>query len=77
MPAAPVFTEHQREIIRQLARGRYLEEIAADLGVHLSTVNAHVRKFERKLGVKGKRQIPAAYMEATGDNPYPQRSHSQ
>lgn len=66
-----VFTERQVEVVEGLARGLSREEIGAELGIHPTTVKAHIDVVRRKLAVQHARQIPAAYADLTGEDPYP------
>jgi DNA-binding NarL/FixJ family response regulator len=63
------FTERQRQVVRLIAAGCSNVEIAERLGVSPRTAKAHSDVLRTKLGVNRRRQIPAAYREATGDDP--------
>jgi DNA-binding NarL/FixJ family response regulator len=63
------FTERQRQVVRLIAVGCSNLEIADRLGVSPRTAKAHSDVLRGKLGVSRRRQIPAAYREATGENP--------
>ena len=63
------FTERQRQVVRLIASGCSNVEIAERLGVSPRTAKAHSDVLRTKLGVSRRRQIPAAYREATGDDP--------
>jgi DNA-binding NarL/FixJ family response regulator len=63
------FTERQRQVVRLIASGCSNVEIADRLGVSPRTAKAHSDVLRTKLGVSRRRQIPAAYREATGENP--------
>src|SRR5699024_8438766 len=45
-------TEREREILCQIVQGRYNKVIAADLGISVSTVEAHRKKIMEKLCAK-------------------------
>jgi DNA-binding CsgD family transcriptional regulator len=49
-------TGRERQIHACLGRGLSDQEIAASLGVELSTVKSHVRHILRKLGVRSRHQ---------------------
>jgi DNA-binding NarL/FixJ family response regulator len=63
------FTERQRQVVRLIAAGCSNIEIAERLGVSPRTAKAHSDVLRTKLGVSRRRQIPAAYREATGEDP--------
>ena len=63
------FTERQRQVVRLIAAGCSNLEIAERLGVSPRTAKAHADVLRSKLGVSRRRQIPAAYREATGEDP--------
>ena len=62
------FTERQRQVVL-IAAGCSNVEIAERLGVSPRTAKAHSDVLRTKLGVSRRRQIPAAYREATGEDP--------
>jgi DNA-binding CsgD family transcriptional regulator len=64
------FTERQRQVIDLIARGCSNVEIAAQLGISPRTAKAHADILRTKLGVPRRRQIPLAYRNATGVNPF-------
>ncbi|HSK15976.1 MAG TPA: helix-turn-helix transcriptional regulator [Gaiellaceae bacterium] len=63
------FTERQRQVVRLIAAGCSNVEIADRLGVSPRTAKAHSDVLRTKLGVSRRRQIPAAFREATGEDP--------
>ncbi len=69
--AGPVFSERQVEIVRLAARGLTHREIAAELGLSPRTSKWHLDVLRARLGVSTAREIPEAYMQQTGDDPYP------
>lgn len=64
------FTERQRQVIDLIARGCSNVEIAKKLGISPRTAKAHADILRTKLGVPRRRQIPLAYRNATGVNPF-------
>jgi DNA-binding CsgD family transcriptional regulator len=63
------FTERQRQVVRLIAAGCSNVEIADRLGISPRTAKAHSDVLRMKLRVSRRRQIPAAYRLATGDDP--------
>jgi DNA-binding NarL/FixJ family response regulator len=63
------FTPRQRQVIQLIAEGCSNVEIAERLGVSPRTAKAHSDVLRTKLGVSRRRQIPAAFREATGEDP--------
>jgi DNA-binding NarL/FixJ family response regulator len=63
------FTERQRQVVKLIAAGCSNVEIAERLGVSPRTAKAHSDVLRTKLGVSRRRQIPAAYRDATGEDP--------
>jgi DNA-binding NarL/FixJ family response regulator len=63
------FTERQRQVVQLIAAGCSNVEIAERLGVSPRTAKAHSDVLRSKLGVSRRRQIPAAYRDATGQDP--------
>lgn len=64
------FTERQRQVIDLITRGCSNVEIADHLGISPRTAKAHADILRTKLGVARRRQIPLAYRNATGINPF-------
>lgn len=64
------FTGRQRQVIGLIAQGYSNPEIAALLGVSPRTVKAHSDILRLKLRVGRRRQIPAAFRAATGEDPH-------
>ena len=63
-------TDRQRLVVHMLARGCGSEEICAELGIKERTVKAYTVTLRHKLGVSKRREIPSAYREQTGDDPW-------
>ena len=63
------FTARQRQVIELIAAGCSNEEIGRRLGLSPRTAKAHSDVLRRKLGVRVRRQIPAAYRLLTGEDP--------
>jgi DNA-binding CsgD family transcriptional regulator len=64
------FTERQRQVVHLIARGCSNVEIADRLGISPRTAKAHSDTLRMKLGVARRRQIPAAFRDATGEDPH-------
>ncbi|MBD0290253.1 MAG: helix-turn-helix transcriptional regulator [Thermoleophilia bacterium] len=64
------FTLRQRQVVRLIAEGCSNLEIAARLGISPRTAKAHSDTLRTKLGVPRRRQIPAAFRAATGEDPH-------
>jgi ATP/maltotriose-dependent transcriptional regulator MalT len=71
--AIPAITARQREVVELIAAGCSNEEIGERLGISPRTAKAHSDALRQKLGVPRRRQIPAAYRAATGDDPLARR----
>jgi DNA-binding CsgD family transcriptional regulator len=75
--AIPAITARQREVVELIAEGCSNEEIGERLGISPRTAKAHSDILRQKLGVTRRRQIPAAYRAATGDDPLATRVAAQ
>jgi DNA-binding NarL/FixJ family response regulator len=64
------FTPRQRQVVELIARGCSNVEIADRLGISPRTAKAHADVLRTKLAVHRRRQIPAAFREATGEDPH-------
>jgi DNA-binding NarL/FixJ family response regulator len=69
----PTFTPRQVEVIRLVARGFMIPQIADLLDVSPRTAKAHCDHVRMKLRVRMIREIPEAYYKQTGDDPWPRR----
>jgi ATP/maltotriose-dependent transcriptional regulator MalT len=67
--AIPRITERQRQVVQLIAAGCSNEEVSSRLGISPRTAKAHTDVLRQKLGVPRRRQIPAAYLAATGEDP--------
>jgi ATP/maltotriose-dependent transcriptional regulator MalT len=65
----PPITDRQRQVVELIAAGCSNEEVGRRLGISPRTAKAHADVLRRKLGVARRRQIPAAYRVATGNDP--------
>jgi DNA-binding CsgD family transcriptional regulator len=63
------FTDRQRQVVELIAAGCSNDEIGRRLGISPRTAKAHSDVLRQKLGVRKRRQIPAAYRLLTGDDP--------
>jgi DNA-binding NarL/FixJ family response regulator len=50
-------TGRERDIVRQVARGHTNAELAAELGISVSTVKTHLGGIQRKLGARNRTEI--------------------
>ncbi len=66
------FTARQRQVVELIAAGCSNEEVGRRLGLSPRTAKAHSDALRRKLGVRVRRQIPAAYRLVTGEDPFAQ-----
>jgi non-specific serine/threonine protein kinase len=64
------FTARQRQVVQLIAQGLSNVEIADRLDISPRTAKAHSDILRMKLGVARRRQIPAAFREATGEDPH-------
>lgn len=60
-PAAEELTETERRVAELAARGRSNKEIAGELFMGTSTVEAHLSRVYRKLGVRRRGELAAAF----------------
>lgn len=65
------FTARQRQIVRLIAEGLTAREIGERTGLAARTAKHHADVLREKLGVERRRDVPAAYYEATGTYPWP------
>ena len=63
-------TERQRQMVFLLAQGFTYDEMGALIGISGKTAQQHCDRLRKRFGCS-KRQIPAAYWKATGENPWP------
>ncbi len=70
----PVLTPRQRQVVELIAAGCSNEEVGERLGISPRTAKAHCDVLRQKLGVRRRRQIPVAYLELTGDDPFARSS---
>lgn len=71
MNSTLTITPRQEEVVRLLALGMTSAEIAKELDLATSTARLHVDALRQRLGCEFRRQIPLAYMEQTGVDPFP------
>jgi DNA-binding CsgD family transcriptional regulator len=62
-------TIRQREVVALIAAGYSNEEVSRQLGITPRTAKAHSDTVRMKLGVRRRRQIPAAFRLVTGEDP--------
>jgi DNA-binding NarL/FixJ family response regulator len=61
MPFPSTLTRRESEVLAEIVRGCMLKEINATLGISPGTLNTHMRKLYRKLGVNSRSEIMARY----------------
>ena len=61
-PNAPVLTQRESEILRRIAAGKTLPEIAGELHLGVTTVKTHVQHLYEKLGVSDRAAAVAESM---------------
>jgi DNA-binding CsgD family transcriptional regulator len=59
-------TAREREVLDLLVKGKLYKEIAAALGIGLTTVDSHIRKIYEKLQVNSRAQVVARYVKTQG-----------
>ena len=69
-PPKPLLTTAQIDLIRLIARGLDVTEIAAELSITRESVKARCKRIETILGVRRLREIPYAYYLKTGLVPF-------
>lgn len=65
----PTISARQRQVVQLIAAGCSNEEVSVKLGISPRTAKAHTDILRQKLGVPKRRQIPAAFLAATGEDP--------
>jgi DNA-binding NarL/FixJ family response regulator len=56
-PSLRSLSDHEIEVVREIARGRTKLEIGAELFISLSTVKGHVSTIQTKLGLRNRTEI--------------------
>lgn len=56
----------EQQVLNEIRRGRTNREIAAALGVSITTVNKHVQKVLKKLNVRNRAQAAASQSDSSG-----------
>jgi len=64
------FTVRQRQVVHLIAQGCSNAEMADRLGISPRTAKAHSDTLRIKLRVHRRRHIPAAFRDATGEDPH-------
>ncbi len=64
-------SEKQVELVRFCARGYTRAQISDATGISERMVKWHLDRIRDRLGVRTAREIPEAFMAATGESPYP------
>lgn len=65
------FSPRQVDVVRLIAAGNTDKEVAEQLGIGARTVKAHSDAIRDKLSLGHRREIPRAFMDATGIDPFP------
>jgi len=63
-------TRREQQVLAELRRGRTNKEIAAGLGVSITTINKHVQQVLKKLHVRTRAQAVVAMDAHTAGRPY-------
>jgi len=61
-PGCDLPTRRERQVLRQLARGRCAGEIARSLGVKRETVYTYLQNLREKLGVDSQHELALTYL---------------
>lgn len=69
-PPKALLTPEQIELIRLIAKGLDVTEIAAELGIARENVKGRYRRIKFLLRVRRTREIPYAYWLKTGSSPF-------
>lgn len=64
-------TDRQVQVVRLIAAGFTNREIADVMGTAARTAKAHSDVLRWRLGCRRRREIPLAFMRATGIDPFP------
>ncbi len=72
MPAKGVLTERERDVVRAIASGTHVRQVASDLAIAPRTVQTHRQNAMRKLGVHNEREL-VLYAVREGMVPLPDR----
>lgn len=67
-----LFSEREQAFIRLIARGYDVRTAAGKLGCSVQTARNIAALVRAKAHVHGLREVPLAYWQLTGNNPYPQ-----
>jgi DNA-binding NarL/FixJ family response regulator len=67
---AGTLTRREQQVLAELRRGRTNKEIAARLGVSISTINKHVQQVLKKLHVRTRAQAVVAASGHANSRPY-------
>ena len=66
-----VFPDREIEVIKLIAANKSFPEIGEAMGLSPRTARSYAESARKKLRVKFARDLPRAYQEATGENPWP------
>ncbi len=64
------FTRKQRYLIHLIACGFTAEAMAEKTGITENTVRTHLKALRMKLRVDRSAELPSAFVEATGEDPF-------
>lgn len=63
-------TLRECEVMRLLVQGKYMREIAAEMGIQISSVRSYASEIYEKIGVRNKTELALWYAKQgmAGDN---------
>lgn len=68
-PFDAALTKRESEILNEIVKGRMLKEMISSLGISQGTLNTHMRRLYRKLGVNSRTEIMARYLSGSLSRP--------
>lgn len=71
------FGPREQELVFLIAAGMTENQCAEAMGISPSTVKGTADQIRFKLGVQNRRQIPMAFWQATGIDPFPKDEEAE